>query len=199
MFHSLLTIEIIPKHVYPILPKAWGYLPSPSPTPHTVALTGRKTFTGAGSFIPFSIQRKSDKKQLLSMWINVERQRVGILYTGTTGPASIPFFSKVPFVTSTWFQLTFRFRGFQKIRPTMELYVNDVGMGERIMNRNFRDAILQSNKDDLEITLADKWGVEALPKVCCFETCPSFTQSFLLLRFSRFDGCEKVKQLKMFR
>ena len=61
--------------------------------------------------------------------------------------------------------------------------MNDVGMGERIMNRNFRDAILHSNKDDLEITLADKWGVEALPKVCCFETCPSFTQSFLLLRF----------------
>ena len=176
------------------------YAPPPPNTPQTVALTGRKTFTGAGSFIPFSIQRKSDKKQLLSMWINVERQRVGILYTGTTGPASIPFFSKVPFVTSTWFQLTFRFRGFQKVRPTMELYVNDVGMGERIMNRNFRDAILQSNKDDLEITLADKWGIEALPKVCCFETCPSFTQSFLLLRFSpSVDGCEKVKHLKMFR
>ena len=134
----------------------------------TDPLTYSKTFTGtSGTFIPLSIRRKSDDKELLRWWLNAANKQVGIQYYDTTGPKSTTFFANVPFATGTWVRLTLRFRRLQRSKPTIELYVNNVKSGERVMSRNFRNAILKSNKDDLEITLA-KWTRSAMPKVCCF-------------------------------
>lgn len=103
--------------------------------------------------------------------MNVARKQVGITYTGSEGRTSLLYFSKVPFGVGNWFQLTLLFRGFQKRKPVVELYVNDIKVNEKTLTRNFKDAIEKTNKEKISIALADMWGltdnVALMPRVSC--------------------------------
>lgn len=117
----------------------------------------------------FSVQRTTDKKKLFTWWLNAARKQVGITFRGSAGYTSLLYFSRVPFDATNWFRLTLNFRRFQKKKPIAELFLNDTKVEEKMLRRNFKDAILKSPQDNLLITLADMWGVtnpKSIPKVC---------------------------------
>ncbi|CAB4023476.1 cartilage oligomeric matrix, partial [Paramuricea clavata] len=135
----------------------------------TTAQIKLKELRGTAQFVLFSVQRTTDRKKLFIWWLNAVRKQVGITYTGSQGRTSLLYFSKVPFGVTTWFQLTLKFRGFNRNRPMVSLYVNDMKVEEKTLSRNFRNAIVGTNRNNIVISLADMWGLtttSSMPKIC---------------------------------
>ena len=107
-------------------------------------------------------------------WMNPASRQVGITYMGSAGRTSLHFFNNVKLPKGVWVKITLKFRKLSKRRPSVELFVGENRIDEYRLNRNFKDKILGTNRDNITIKIAEMFGASqrsGLPKVCFLNRC----------------------------